>query len=192
MSKTKRQAFEASDDFKQMINLLGILTDASHLLEKLQLRVNEQYLASVDKQKDEYARLQELMTNTETSLEVIARKHPEWFAAKQSIKTPFGTIAFRSSTKLQVDNEELTIVLIQQEFERQEKQVKDGAVPFNSVAGLLRHRFELDLEELEKLTDADLTHFRIKRVSNDNFSAKPAKVDMGKAVKEAVATEEAA
>ena len=140
----------------------------------------------LDEKKPEYAKLQAVLTETETALEALARKHPEWFVTKRSIKTPFGTVKLTKSSKLSVKNEELAIVLIEQAIEQ--ANLRGEVHEFDK---LLRTRKELDLEALEKLDEVVLKKFRIERVSFENFSVVPAVVDMGKAVKEAVEKEAA-
>jgi hypothetical protein len=97
------------------------------------------------------------------------------------VKTPFGSVSLRSTSKLEVANEEATILLIQREIERDEAAFPDDAIP---VKAYLRERIELNLEALEKLSDAELKRFRIVRVTDERCTVKPVKIDLGKAVKE--------
>jgi hypothetical protein len=173
-----------SEDFKNMVNLLAVFSDASNRLDELEASANGSLLELIDEHKTEYAQLQHTLTETETALEVIALRHPDWFGEKKrSIKTPYGTVKFHASTKLVVKNEEVTLLLL-------DKHAQEN--PEFKRADYVRSHEELNIEALEKLDDATLKKFRIERVPNDNFSVVAAKVDMGKAVKEAVEKEAAA
>jgi hypothetical protein len=174
----------ASEDFSNMVNLLAVYSEASNRLDELQALANGSLLELIDAHKTEYADLQHTLTESETALEVIALRHPEWFAKdKRSIKTPYGTVKFHASSKLEIKNEEVTLLLLDK-LAAENKQFKR--------ADYVREKEELNLEALEKLDEATLKKLRIERVPNDNFSVVAAKVNMGKAVKEAVEREAAA
>jgi len=179
------------DDFKNFIDLMAVYSTAHHALAEMEAGINQQLLELVDDQRVEYAQIQMTLTESETALEEIARSHPEWFAEKKSVKTPYGEVKFRASSKLAIKNEELTIVLIQRQIEAEESEVNPALGEIPPSGPLLRHSVALDLEALEKLDDAALKRFRIERVANDNFSVAPAKVNLGKAVKEAASREAA-
>jgi hypothetical protein len=149
----------------------------------MQGEMNSMFLSLVDDKKGEYATLQKAVTEAETGLEIIARRHPEWFTEKRSIKTPFGTVKFSRSTSLEIKNEELTIKLVRGIL------VAEAANPQETEDTYIRLVEELDLEALEKLDDELLKRLKVKRVTKDNFSVVAASVDLGKAVKEAAAKE---
>lgn len=164
-----------SEDFKNLVDLLSIFSEATHRLAEMEANLNSEMMAAIDDYKKDYAAMQKTLTETETALEVIATRHPEWFTEKKGLKTPYGTVKFTSSNPIMVGNEELTIELIERDAE---------------AAGLdpktfIRERKELNIEALETLTPEQLAAFRLKRVPRQNFSAVAAKLDMGKAVKEA-------
>jgi hypothetical protein len=197
MSKTakKTPALPASPEFSNAVDLLAIFSDASNRLDELQAEANGELLELLDDKKPEYAKWQELLAKAEAALEVLTLKHPEWFSAnRRSIKTPYGTIKLHSSSKLEVKNEELTIALIEHEAEEQASLAiaTDGYKPPFDAASLLRTRKELNLEALEQLDEAALKQFRVKRLTKDNFSVVPAKLDMGKAVADAAQEEKKA
>jgi hypothetical protein len=209
-NKTKLPAgIELTDDFKEMVNLLAVYTEAHNSLIALENDCNTELLEIIDEHKTDYAVLQESLTKAEAALELIALRHPEWFAQKQSIGTPYGTVKFHSGTKLEAANEEVSILLIRQKGMRAFDEAEENgeivraaiergetvALPTTPVfddAQFVRVKEELNLEALAGLTDAELGEFRIRRVPNKSFSVKPAKIDMGKAVKESVEQKEAA
>ena len=165
---------DAAAAFKNLVNLLAVFSEATARLTEFQAELDKSTLDLIDEHKTTYAELQRTLTEAETALEVICLAHTEWFTEKQTLKTPYGSVAFRRSTKLQVANEELTIALIQK------AEAANG-----EATGLLRETVELDLEALEKFDDTALKLFRVTRLHNTGFSVKPAKIDLGKAVKEA-------
>ena len=179
----KPQIPEKSDDFKNMCDLLSVFSEGSARLKEMQGEMDSMFLSLVDDKKPEYAELQRTVTEAETALEVIARRHPEWFTEKRSIKTPFGTVKFLRSTKLEIKNAELTIELVRSHL------VSNSTDPAATEAQFIRQVEELDREALEKLDDETLHRLKVKRVSADSFSVVAASMDLGKAVKEAATKE---
>jgi len=168
----------SSNDYNNMVDLLAVYSEASNRLEQMQAEANGELIEILDDKKPDYAKYQAALTEAETALELIARAHPEWFTTKQSIKTPYGTIKFHASKVLEIPNEEATIILIQQ------VESEDNTI---AALQLVQTKEVIDKEGLEKLDDATLKRFRIKRVPKLNFSVSPAKLDMGKAVREEAA-----
>ena len=66
-----------SPAFNEMVNLLAVFSDASSRLEEIQATANSELLVLIDEHKSEYAKLQEICTRTETTLESICKSHPE-------------------------------------------------------------------------------------------------------------------
>ncbi|HMJ65394.1 MAG TPA: host-nuclease inhibitor Gam family protein [Candidatus Binatia bacterium] len=173
----------SKEDFANMVNLLSVYSDASNRLTELETSANFSLLSIVDEHRAEYAQLQKALMEAETALEAIALAHPQWFGEdRKSIKTPYGTVKFHSGIKLVVKNEEATVLLIQREGEHN---------PEFKADDYLRKVETLNIEALERFDDSTLKKFRIERVREDKFSVVPAKVDMGKAVKEAAEKEAA-
>ena len=195
MKKPNKLPLPTSKDFEDAVDLLALYSDASNELDALQAGANDELLELLDEKKKEYAKWQEILAKTEAALEALALKHPDWFTPnRRSIKTPYGTMKLHSSTKLEVKNEEVTLLLIEQEMNRQEVAAATDPSyqrPFDA-AKLRRTHVALNLEAIEQLDDATLKQFRIVRAKKDNFSVVPAKLDMGKAVSEAVAAEQKA
>lgn len=186
MTKTKKaEPTAAAGDFTNLINLMSVLAEASTRMTQLTAETQSDFLDLVDGHKPEYAALQETIMRTEEALELAARQHPEWFVDAKTIKTPFGTVSFRTSTKLEIPNEELTIVLIEQRIAAEQAQAAELGAGESASAALLRQTTSLNLEALEQLEDAELQRLRIARVRNDSFRATPLKLDLGKAVKAA-------
>jgi hypothetical protein len=171
----KTPAESSPEEFSNMVNLMAVYSEASNRLEDLQTSCNGQYLELIDEHKSEYAALQATLTESESALETVALKHPEWFGDKRrSIKTPYGTVKFHRSAKLTITDEEKAILKLK-------LHAKDN--PAFKLTDFVAEKEHLNLEALEKLDDAELGRFGIVRVQSSNFSVVPAKVDMGKAVR---------
>jgi len=181
MKEQKQPQDRQTELFQNFIELLGIYTDASNRIAELENDANDHLLALLTSGIDDYSKLQVTLTNTEQALELICRAHPEWFGDKKSITTPYGTAKLHSTTKLEISNPEATLLLIKHEGERN---TEFKAVDF------IHSKEEPNLEALEKLPDTVLKNFRIFRVKDESFSVVPAKVKMGKAVKEATKAKE--
>lgn len=167
--KTKQELEPVSAEYREMLDLLAVHSESSNQLRDLQTSCNDELLEILHGRRDQFADLTVSIRDAEVALEAIARNHPEWFGDKQSVKTPFGTVKFHASTVIEADDEQVSIALISE------------AGQFD----YLRQINVLDLEALEKLTDKQLEHFRLRRVEKRNFSVKPASVDLGKAISSA-------
>jgi hypothetical protein len=154
-----------------MLDLLAIYTGAIVQLAEIQAAADQSLLDSQQNMANQYSDCQTAIADAKAALELICRAHPEWFAEKQSLKTPFGTVQFRDGTKLQVANEEMTIVLLEAAAKKDE-----------SLALAIKTVKTINLEVLEKLDDDELARFRVKRVDTKGFTVKPAKVELGRAV----------
>ena len=184
--KTKTQAkldpIQSTTDFQELVKLLSVFTEASNRLGQLQVDANNQLMDVLDEILADYTQSQQAATEAEAAMEHIANRHPEWFSEKRSIKTPWGVVKFHRSNPLVVPNEEATIARLELMEERSKK---TGVAEEHFVASaFIREKRELDLEALDRLDDATLAQLGLKRVQKDNFSVKPATLDLGKAVKE--------
>lgn len=174
-SKTKTGPTE---DFQNMVDLLAVYSAGENLLAILQEKLNEEMLSLVDKCRGEYAELQEALTKAETGLEILARRHPEWFETKKSIKTPYGTVKFHTGTHLEVTNDEATVKLLRAEEKLNPQFASDDYIRIQELP---------NIEALEGMDDSTLARFMVKRVKEEKFSVTAAKLDLGKAVKESAA-----
>lgn len=164
---TKQEA----GDFTALVGTMETLAQASQQMGVLEAEAQRIYLEAIGETlRADFTRLQETIARAEADAEVLARRNPQWFEKQKSLKTPYGTVGFRSTSRLEVPNEELTLVMLDQEG------LRDGFV---------RRTEALDLEALERESDEFLARIRVRRVVTESFSAKPAKVELGKAVKAA-------
>ena len=176
-AKTKDNPIPSDEAYANLVSLLAIHTEATNRMAALETAVNEAYLGIIDENRALYAKLQGTISESEAAIRLAALQHPEWFEAIKTLKTPYGSVGFRSATKLEVPNEELSIALIEK---------RDDADLY------LRTRKFLNLEALETLQDFELKGLHIERVKSDKCSVSPAKMDLGKAVKKAAEADAAA
>lgn len=167
----------APDSYANLVNLQAVHSEASARMAELESMLQASWLDMVDEYRAEYARLQEIIGQSEEGIEHLATVNPQWFEKSRTLKTPYGTVGFRRVTKLEVANEEVTIALLEQ--------IGESGLPF------LIPSKKLNLEALEKLEDDELERVRIKRVTTDTCQVKAVKVDLGKAVKAASAAKTA-
>lgn len=171
---TNRPVADAKD-FKNLVDLMAIMAEGSARLGELENGLQQDWIDLVDARRKDYASLQFALGNAEQAIETLAFTNPQWFEKVKTLKTPYGTVAFRRTTKLEVKNEEVSILLLEQ--------LGQDGLPF------VRTAKALNLEALEKLDDSELERLRIKRVATESLTIKPTKVDLGKAVKAAVKAE---
>lgn len=162
---------EEQKAYAELVNLQSVLSEAQARLDELQNGVQMQYIDLVDSRKKDYAKLQAAIATATEGIEFLATVNPQWFEKARTLKTPYGTVSFRRTSKLEVKNEELSIALLEQ--------ITEDAEPFITITKTL------NLEALEKLDDEELARLKIRRVTTDSCTVKPAKVDLGKAVKAA-------
>lgn len=172
-AKQKSDITLDAETYRDLVEQLAMLTDATNQMAKLDAAVQEEITAIMDGVIDDYSILQSSISEHEAAVKTIALAHPEWFQGTKTLKTPYGTVAFRSATKLEIPNEEFTIALIER--------LADADL-------YLRTRKFPNLESLEALQDSELTALRIDRVTADKLTVTPARVDLGKAVKKAIET----
>lgn len=165
--KTNTTKETTGEDYRTLVDELATLTDAHNRLAALDARFQEAHAELVAEMfRADYAELQEAVAAARERVETLALKHPEWFEKSKTVKTPFGSVAFRSTTKLEVRNEEMTLALA------------DGL----GKPELVREKRELNREALETLDDGELKALKVKRVTSEKCTITPAKVDLGKAV----------
>ena len=169
--KSKKELEPVSKDYEEMLHIQSVHSTACNNLEVLQTEANRELIALMSERKEIFAQLSVAIADAEAALEIIARLHPEWFLKKKSLRTPFGEIKFHASTVLEIANADITLALVK------------SAAEHDAEFSLALVKVEtLDREALEKLDDAVLERFRIRRVKKENFSVKPAQAIMGEAI----------
>lgn len=166
-----------SPDFQEVVNLLAVFSQAANVLRQIEADANGELLELIDELKADYAAAQEAATRAESALETVCRAHPEWFQSARSIKTPYGKVSFHKGTRIEFDNAEATCRLLRHVLEPDE------------ADDYIRRVEEPDKEAMAALTDEVLKAVMARRVPEDSFSVTAAKVDFGKAVKEAAEKE---
>lgn len=174
MDTTTNEAAAAAN-FKNLVDLMAIMAEGSARMGELENGLQQDWIDLVDARKKDYASLQFDIGQAEEAIEHLALTNPQWFEKAKTLKTPYGSVSFRKTRKLEVPNEEVSILLLEQ--------LGQDGLPF------VRTAKALNLEALEKLDDKELERLRIKRVTTESLSIKPTKVDLGKAVKQALKAE---
>lgn len=159
-----------TDDYTTLTTELDRFTRISNNLAKIEATFQSAITELIAEcYREDFQSLTDELTESSDRIESLALRHPEWFAKTKTLKTPFGTVASRTTTKLDVPNEEATIALLEIRG--------DAGAPF------LRPRTYLSIEALEALDDAELSRLKVHRVTTERITITPAKIDLGKAVK---------
>ena len=160
-----------SEDYKRLLDLQTMHAEAVNELAELQNKADDELHSILAEHKDTFADVTVTIRDTEAAMESIALLHPDWFGDAKSVKTPFGVIKFHASSELEIPNEELAVARLSDAIRR-------GEVTADALALVTRIKVEL----LEGFSDGQLAALGVIRVRKNNFSAKPAKVSLGKAI----------
>lgn len=172
----KTASIPSAETYRHLVEDLAALSDLTTQLQEMENDLQALWIEQIDRRREDYSILQSGIAEHAARVCAVAEANPEWFATVKTLKTPYGTVGFRSSTKLELSNEELTIALI-------ERMGEAGEI-------YLRRRAFLNLEALETLEDAELKKLKIFRITTDKCTVTPAKIDLGKAVKSAAKNDE--
>lgn len=156
----------SADDFSRLVNLQELFLNTENMLASLQVAVDDLLAVSLKNAKDDYVAHKTIRDQAEAEIKALAAAHPEWKDG-ETIKTPFGTIQFRSASKLEVTSEERTLATL--ELTAPEMAEK-----------LTRTATTLNREALETVPDETLVLLGVKRVTTTSITVKPARVDLGK------------
>jgi hypothetical protein len=186
--KTKIKIDTEHADYKRLVELQRQHNELTGALNKLQTELDACHRDWLNKVVDDAISAQSAKERIEGDAELLCRRHEgDWFAEQRTVKTPLGTASFHKSTELAVANAELALQLMDQ---------ADGKILAPEQPSFIADNYKrveqsLNLDALNTLPDAVLVQFKITRVAKDNFSLKPAKVDLGQAVKEKAAEKSA-
>lgn len=168
-----------TDDYTKLTDALQAHTATTNELAEIEASFQKAIQELIGEcYRANFQALQEQLTKTEEAIELLTLRHPEWFVKTKTLKTPFGSVATRKTTKIDVPNEEATIALLELRG--------PAAEPF------LRTRKYLSIEALEALDDGELAQLKLRRVTTDKITITPAKVDLGKTLKKTASKEETA
>ncbi|MBI5646666.1 MAG: host-nuclease inhibitor Gam family protein [Ignavibacteriae bacterium] len=159
-----------SSQYSNLLDLLALFTEGTSRIAELEQRASEHMIEFLDEIRAEYAQLQASVAEAQAAIESAVLQHPEWFAGKSTLRTPFGSVAKRKATSLDIQKPELTIALIQQD------DTLDDAVYLRVVEGVNK-------EALNLLDDATLRRLRVRRITEEKLTVKPLSVSLGTAVK---------
>lgn len=157
----------AADAFGRLVNLQELFFTTETKLVSMQTNVDKELAFWLESIKADYVANKTVRDQAEAEIKALALAHPEWKDG-ETIKTPFGTIQFRSASKLEVASEERTLATL------------EITAP-EMAAKLTRTETTLNREALESVPDETLELLGVKRVTTTSITVKPARVDLGKA-----------
>lgn len=170
-----------TDDFKNAVDLLGIVKVCSTRLTELKVGVDEEITALFDDIRSEWSEHEARRTEAEAAIIVLAQRNPQWFAKAKTVSTLYGQIQSRKTTSHEVTSESETIRRIK---DRQLlATVKNDQKEILLLSGLIRKVEEVDLEHCAKLPVELLEELGINRSTDESITVKPASADLGKAMK---------
>jgi hypothetical protein len=162
---------EPADHYKNLVDLLAVRSAAESTLAEWEANMHQAYVDLVDAGRKEYVDLQKTIAAADAAIEATALLNPQWFEAERTVKTPYGSVAKRRVTKLVVENEEVTVALLEQRGPEAE--------------AFLRVRKQVNVEALETMGDEELRRIRVRRVQSESIAIRCTKPDFGKAAKKA-------
>lgn len=171
MSKKNKELIPATEDFTDLLDAVAIYSEATNRLATIQAEIDQIVIDAIDARRKDFADFQAAQASAEQAVEILAtRNRDAWFSQKKTLQTPYGSVSFRSAKSLEIGNEELTIALVERS-------------PDSDL--YLRRETSLNKEALDTLDDTSLESLRIRRVTRESCTIKPAKIDIGKAAKAA-------
>lgn len=168
----------AGQDFARLAELQQKFNDADTKLAALEVTMNEKAQGAAHPFGPDYVVLHESKAALESDIKELFNRHPEWRGDGKSVKTPFGEVAQRTVTELEVPNAAMTVALI-------EAQGKTD--PAFKAEDFLRIEKSPNVEALEGLGDDALAKLGVRRVKREQVTVKAAKVSVAKTVKAAKA-----
>jgi hypothetical protein len=164
---TQTQTRTTAEAFGRLVNLQELYLATEIKLAEMQSTFDAAFADGLAGINEDYIAHKTTRDEAEVEIKSLAAAHPEWKDG-ETIKTPFGTIQFRHTSKLEVANEERTLgTLALTAPEMAEK--------------LTRTETTLNREALESLPDETLELLGVKRTTTSSITVKPARVDLGKA-----------
>lgn len=157
--------------FQHFTKFLALYNDKSWELATIQAQIEGAVLRVVEMHRDRFADLQQGLLWAGEMVEALARENPQWFGAGKTLRTPYGTVKFTAATRVMITTNETAVITAVEQIHDEGQGVPN---PF------LRRRVELNLEALAGLPEDILRDLGLARVTDDRFSFKPLRVDVGK------------
>lgn len=173
--------------YNDLNELLAEFSELCTTLATIEAEVNLSQITAARPLLPDHANTTARIGEIEDRLRKIAQDNPELFPEpKRTHQTPFGSIAFRKSKRLEIrdKDEEKAILKVKVACSKELKRAElKNEPPRFTEETLLRKREELNLEALETFEDAELPQFGVDRVEEEKFSAKPLQVKADKLAK---------
>jgi hypothetical protein len=173
--------------YNELNEMLAEYSELSAQLASIEAVVNKKSLDAARTLLPQHSETKARIGDIEAKLRVMAVENPELFTDdKKTHQTPFGSVAFRTSTYLDVDDEEKVVLKIKAACQKELKRASAlNVVPRFTEEMLLRKIEQPNLEALEQFDDADLSTFGVVRKTEEKFSVKPLEVKADKLSKKA-------
>lgn len=185
-TKTKPSdlALPTSSAFQRALDLLDALGRAQDELKNIDAISGDHLRGVLRDIKPRYAHFQEQEIAAFRELEKLCRSHPEWFENKKTLDTLYGALSLRSTPpKLVVDNPEAALVKLKLHAERAFDHTPEGdKARAEFLARYIRSKEELNLDALKAAGHTLIAVISGEIVTEEKFSAKPATLDLAKAV----------
>jgi len=165
-----------ASQYNQINELLSEYSRLNAALELAEAEIKTIQLAAAQELLPRHAAAKVALSDLEASLRKISDAHYESLfpdAKKRTHATPFGSLEYRKSTKLEVEDEEKSMLRIKVASTNELARESEGFKPRFTAEQLIRTREELNLEALGELDDATLAMFAITRARKDNFKIVP-------------------
>jgi len=161
--------------YNKINELIAEFSTINAAFELAEAEIKTLQLAAAKELLPKHAKLKIQLSQIEDQLKKLADDHDTSLFPddKRTHKTPFGSLKYKKSTALEVADEEKAILKIQRACTLELARESEGRPPRFTEEQLLRIRTDLNLEALEKLDDATLALFGIKRIHKDNFKVEP-------------------
>lgn len=179
-----------ASQYNEINDLLSQFSTLSAALESAESEIKRVQLAAAQDLLPRHAAAKVALTDLEARLRKLSEQfYEELFPEdkKRTHHTPFGSLQFRKSSSLEVDDEEKAMLKIKVACTQELARESEGHPPRFTEDQLLRTRQELNLDALGELDDATLALFSIARVHKDNFKVLPFEMKADKPAKKMTA-----
>ncbi len=173
--------------YSEINELLADYSAGAAALEGAEAEIKTVQLAAAERLLPRHAEAQVRLTDLEARLRKLSDDHyDELFPEekKRSHDTPFGTLKYRKSSKLKLEDEEKVMLKIERVCAEEVSRAKSlQHAPRFTLDQLVRTHVEPNLEALEAFDDATLRQFGITREREDKFTIAPFEMKADKPAK---------
>jgi phage host-nuclease inhibitor protein Gam len=175
-----------ANQYNEINLLLSQFSELNAALESAEAEIKTVQLAAARELLPKHAAAKVALSDLEAKLKRLSETYYEELFPedkKRTHATPFGSLQFRRSTSLVVEDEEKAMLKIKLACVDELAAEANGHKPRFAEEQLVRTKEELNLEALEKLDDATLAAFGISREKKENFKVLPFEMKADKPAK---------